>query len=854
MMCDGSKKSLKTPFSSVFPSSMPYRARADPVKVLRRQHHLISSHYVSPAPSRWSVRCQARPSSAPIIPPTRPILLSLTSNPLHIPTRSYATSPPLPPSFFQRIVNFGQPSTTLPNPRIAFLSSTRSEILSIPQILGAYDNIISLIQSDPVKAVENSQTYIVAHDLLLGMERIQQSPEALPLLRRMYSDTGKVFGYPITPRHNLSMLIALCHSRLIGEAIEFARRHRKVFEDGVNGDKWHRVLYAAYQHDNRYIEEIVQHILRCRKLTVLDLQVLFKDLKERLEMDRDPRWGNEKVEMLLRQVDDSGVEMSRMMECELVRIYLELGHIDAAEEVTTRWTGRERDKDMWNALSDLAVAKDDRQAVLDLARSMKEQGDEVIWRIMAFIIQEKLSSREVDLIRAIEETEAEYGPADSPGIWATLVRYHKSTGRSIDELWSLYTSIKDRQIPMSYHLAHAFIISFCQATPSRTDHALDVYHDLVMAEIPVIGYKRRTMLSDIYLLLLISCCESPQPSKYYSTITSLISDMQSRGITLASDKITYLITILMKLAPDHRSAYRIYSQISKFFLSDIDSDAFEVLITTFLKLSYPGSPFIPPDLFLEMVKDMYRAGYRPGSKIYTSLLKQYGSQVPVINDSLSYQEAESRQNTRNQIFNAISGLHTRIKLDPQVEMDFPLLNALLDAYNRVGAFSSVLDVWEELLGRLSRYPDAPFERSITVILDACGYYGNLHRARKIWAWGRRHGRCNDSKVWETYLECLCRCGQMEEAVELVCGEIKGAPGPRERVGELEGGAEVKEDPGETREKNAMIGKARLEILLKFSWRDVRWFREVQERIRREFPGWWDEVKWIVEKDDGRRGY
>jgi pentatricopeptide repeat protein len=167
-----------------------------------------------------------------------------------------------------------------------------------------------------------------------------------------------------------------------------------------------------------------------------------------------------------------------------------------------------------------------------------------------------------------------------------------------------------------------------------------------------------------------------------------------------------------------------------------------------------------------------------------------------------------------------------IKLDPSIQVDVPLLNALMDAFARVGAYAESFEVWDELVERRPRERQEDlvdlYSPSINIYLDACGHSYSLLRARKAWAWAGKWGLNKDQRNWEAWLECLCRCGRVEEAVETVQkikkGSEKGAPG---------------------------VTKGMVALLLKFSWRNKETYRTVKEQVRVEFPEYWEELKDIV---------
>ncbi|KAK0552041.1 hypothetical protein OC845_001900 [Tilletia horrida] len=166
---------------------------------------------------------------------------------------------------------------------------------------------------------------------------------------------------------------------------------------------------------------------------------------------------------------------------------------------------------------------------------------------------------------------------------------------------------------------------------------------------------------------------------------------------------------------------------------------------------------------------------------------------------------------------AIASIHKLIYLDVNLEPDLPLINALMNAYGHLGQLDQVMPIWQSLVnlsggGRSSLYDHADGEgripseksplvsnrmdaQSVSIVLDACAFAsapGALTRARKVVGWVRhrdrlvfsqaRRNHADSSKArspvalmskgaWDTWLECLCRRGQLREAIHVLKEEM-----------------------------------------------------------------------------------
>ena len=796
---------------------MPFRARAQPARVVlhRDAVRFLRKASVTRAPPQPD-RGPSRTTQSTFFHPHK----------LQNPTLEPRTK--ASPSFLSKLFKRrSSPSRTSANPAEAyaeFLTATQSH--DIPAMKAAYDTIVSAIDQAPSSSTLK-QTYISPQELLAAMHELEHSTSStgFALLYRMYGDNSRRFGFKDTPVHHRLMIGGYYTTGRVREALTLARTR----DPGeVN---WSALLQAAAKHDPRQVDEVVGVIKQTQSLSTEDYGHLLSHLRRESSLSAIIRQqSQERLSEILGEMEELGLKLNLKHEAEVVRIYLMLGYLAQAEKIAAGWDGVEATtNEIRAALFDLRIFKGDRDGVIALCQATAQAQIHAPPRAMAFLVESRLAGPDDvgadDVGQAVSEVEQETGIEVTGYAWTELVQ--NFIGRSgLDTALQVYDAAQGRGVVTDIRLAQLLIIPLCSTQPPRFEQALRIYNDLISSERPMSDVHSRRTLSELYESLLNACSESRLT---FSLATPLLNDMRSRGVTISSANRNSLIVSLMSAAPDHASAFRIYSLINSLSSSPLTKEAYDVIATAFLKLSWDASPFVPLNLFLELMKDMHRAGQQPGARILTSLLHQYGVQASGLKQI--YMSPEKRGVILRGIVRAVRDVHTRIKLDPLIEVDIPLLNALMDAYNRAGSYYSALEVWEELVERRSREPaetvKADFEPSVCIILDCCGYSGRPQRAKKIWAWARRHGLADDRKLWDTYVECLCRCDEMDEAVELVCGVMKHGAG----------GA-------------AQASRESCEILLKFSWRNPRWFEQVQARVREAFPEWWDQLRGIVEKGNG----
>ncbi|EIE86514.1 hypothetical protein G6F47_009015 [Rhizopus delemar] len=153
---------------------------------------------------------------------------------------------------------------------------------------------------------------------------------------------------------------------------------------------------------------------------------------------------------------------------------------------------------------------------------------------------------------------------------------------------------------------------------------------------------------------------------------------------------------------------------------------------------------------LSLFGDMRSLGLQPSRHTYTALLHAAGQ----------YKEGY-----------VLEHVHGLMKVDPFLDPDTALYNALMDAYNRTGDGQTVLDLWQQLVSSDVVTIDPA---SVSIVLDSCGHNGYPERARAIWRELKQAGFELNANNYNSYVECLCRSAGREgwdQALALVKEEM-----------------------------------------------------------------------------------
>ena len=366
----------------------------------------------------------------------------------------------------------------------------------------------------------------------------------------------------------------------------------------------------------------------------------------------------------------------------------------------------------------------------------------------------------------------------------------------------------------------------------------------------------------LFSMLLRGCAKI----KDVGTARALLKQMTARGVRIDQQSKVNAASILMRISSSWEEAFSVYREVGKLETgafgapadarvseTGYDAKAYVSLLDVFRKLELPdgasddmlsgdkgaqghGTGTAPPEYLLSILHDMQEAGHQPTAALYTSLLDYYGkSHMPS--------------------FAGVWSTHELIKQDTELEPDLPLINALMNAYNRAGAPGPVFSIWESLMVHRQEVDGG----TMAILLDTAGRHGMLGLARKAVAAIQRQQRSAMNKsAWDAWVECLARCDRLEEAVEVVFGTMtkqlvrdaieNNAPDP----------PSLSSAPGEPIRDQCgrIIGpdSKTLQTLLKFAARDRDLARRhgrtsstwhlVRTRVQDEMPWLWEDVKHI----------
>lgn len=310
------------------------------------------------------------------------------------------------------------------------------------------------------------------------------------------------------------------------------------------------------------------------------------------------------------------------------------------------------------------------------------------------------------------------------------------------------------------------------APENLVDQALSLYHDLTAAYPPEValsqpepgkGHLRSSRGPDdnIFHTLFRILTRNENPDKYYPVATQLVRDMRAYKIPAgASPVAASLICIGMQRCPSPEDALDIYHRYRKY----LDADGYAVVLHHFSKKEF--GPHYAPSIqdYFGIVRDMQRAGFEVTPKVYTIILTQIGLLA-----SKLMKEKVPDQKFYSDLLAVTRRTHDILSLEASFSPDVMLMSQLLNTYQRLGCLGDAYRVWELM------YLQGDFNPvTVSNILDGCGYAGDLQTASSIWRKLTRDGFSFDMNNWNAWVECLCRCGQLDMARKVVIEDMPRA--------------------------------------------------------------------------------
>lgn len=451
--------------------------------------------------------------------------------------------------------------------------------------------------------------------------------------------------------------------------------------------------------------------------------------------------------------------------------FVKLGLADRAQEVKDnywkRFSKRSRTTDPkmieWTESIEREAENKGIVAAVNLCKSLQKDGLKLVPHTLTLLI------RRTHRLDHLRYAEAELDIKASIIQWAILISNAVRIGDLTSAL-SIYEESKSAGIIPGAPLVHPLVNALCTTSSTlddaAIDRALELYKDLAEAA-PITQSKQEPQPpgrhssgpdANLYNILFRAFGASKNVKKYFPIAFSLLEDMEARNIELNSPMaVSSLAIVVMRCASSFDDALKTYKQICKRpNAAPLDAKGYQAILHTLTQLSFGEHETLPSVWhYFEVVKDMQKAAVEITAPVYTILLRH-----------LALLSAELPPEDRDTLAAAVRRAHDHLTLDPSFTPDTVLWNQLMDSYQRVGLFAEAYRVWETLFitGRFN-------QASVAIIIDACGFANAWPMAAQVCLKLTKLGFKFNLRTWNTWIECMCRVGKLDDALKVVCLEM-----------------------------------------------------------------------------------
>jgi pentatricopeptide repeat protein len=213
-----------------------------------------------------------------------------------------------------------------------------------------------------------------------------------------------------------------------------------------------------------------------------------------------------------------------------------------------------------------------------------------------------------------------------------------------------------------------------------------------------------------------------------------------------------------------------FSKVMHFYRQhrdQLDQQGFIQILQEYCRLSFSGDLEVPLITeYFSIINHMRTQNVPLTPKVYTIILHQVG----LIATKLRYSVLDPnlpRGSIYQRLVDTTRRIHQFLTLDASISPDAILWNQLMNTYQRLGLHHDMEKLWQMM------YLSGRFDQiTVNIIIDACGYSGNLHFVRSIITKLLKTGHSLDGRNWDTLVEALCRNHRFGEALEVICVEMR----------------------------------------------------------------------------------
>ena len=647
---------------------------------------------------------------------------------------------------------------------------TPTKLHSLAEVLKSSKDVSSIHRSCSALAAEFDDTSDISTQSrpnnigdvrllsILQTLAVSARPEDMRRIEQILRDFYPILGMKPTSGIYTSILLGLANGGHDDQVLKFLLKMPQLpghFTPTL--DQLHAVLAACSQHSNfQLLRNIVVNMRRMgQRPTNETFAILFRLRWHIAKRDDDIPTINE-LASVIQESTRQGLTFEPIIADILYQYYADIGHISEAKEILSLYE---------SISSDIDENLDARDASQGETSSARDTSD-----ISRTILRD--SRDHADIL----QLERKFGIKCTVVHWSIIINNCLRSGNFM-QAFEIYDQSKKAGITPDAALIAPLLRALARLdmkgpSDESINRALAIYRDLASTVPPSMHppSSKPKNLNDhstgpdigIYNTLLRMLLSSKSGTKYLPLADSLLKEMEDRHLPTNSSAIT-----ASKIIIEMRRA-RTFSDVFEFYRehrSNLDEHGYAAVLQAYCRLSFRGDLQVPLiTQYFSIVNDMRLQRVPITPKVYTIILHQIGSMVKSIRQD--YPQYNAARQVLERLVATIRRVHDFLTLDASISPDAALWNQLMNTYSRLGCFGDAYRVWE-MMYLTGRYDQI----SVSIMLDACGYAGDIRIANSIRKKLDKAGFSFDLRNWNTWVECLCRLGKIEDAVNVVCSEM-----------------------------------------------------------------------------------
>ena len=400
-----------------------------------------------------------------------------------------------------------------------------------------------------------------------------------------------------------------------------------------------------------------------------------------------------------------------------------------------------------------------RGAVVELYHSLRGHGFRPSQATLICLLGD---ARSADAITFWERT---FSIKAGSQVWSKVIR-NALFMRSPTAVLEIYRAAKAAGVTVNVFLADPVIRSLCSSSlqspkDAALDLAIEVYREIEETrasedKIPNIGLQVA-----LFQILFRALSTSANKTKYMPVAIDLLEDMKRRGLS-DSAHVTSLVILLMRSASSFEEAFDAYKTVRERTRIPFEAKGYAAILNTFTTLKLDNRTIPPWQDYFQIVRDMQEDGSPVLPHLYTNIFRQMAR--------IASRAKPSDIHILQKMVHTAREVQHFLSISTTITLDTPFWNQLMDTYQRAGAFDDARRIWDKLF-----HEGKANAASVSIIFDACGYAHAGRTAVQVFAALRAKGYQLNLRNWHAWLECLCRLGQLDEAVRYFCLEMGKGP-------------------------------------------------------------------------------